>query len=690
MSNVVSETLARLLAMENLRVEHRKTQTAMFDLQNRILILPIFKTDMSKDVYDLLVGHEIGHGLETPAEGWHNAVVDSQNLKNKGKGFKSFLNVVEDARIERLIKSRYPGLRKVFHRGYKELFDKDFFGEVSKSPEKLLLIDRINLYYKVGALTMVTFSDKEMKFLKRIDAASSWKEVVEIAKDLYNYCEEELNKQQETFDFSNEFIDSEMEDEDNPDDEDTLHETGSGDSPYDEVESLTDNMFRERENEFIDEMSLDVHYVNLPIVDPFEHIISYKKLLKVGIVKGYGHAQQSELEKIALPNKLFQEFIEKNSKYVNYLAKEFELKKNAAQQVRARQHKTGVLDINKLHRYKFDQEIFKAVTTVPGGKNHGLVMFVDWSGSMQPNLASTIEQLLVLVFFCKKVNIPFEVFSFLSYFFEERIKECGDFETNPCKLSQGDLNINSGNYFSLAQLLSSDMKRSEFSDMVKQLLIVKELYSHSFRVQGKYSLRMSLGNTPLNETILFARYFVDMYKKQKKLDIVNTVVLSDGEGSFLSSKNFNNFYSSSPSRLIYVDPITKKQFASDVVSRFSGEQASLAQLKCFVQMVKECTGSNMIGFYIVGAPRHVGKFFKDKKDAEKYEQAIRKDKFVATQVAGFNEYYFIRDKNLQIENEELEIETGASKTKLLTAFKKNQSKKIMNRVILNRFIAQIS
>ena len=115
--------LAKLLAQENLTVEHKKVPTAYFDPKNRILCLPIWK-DMSADVYDLLVGHEVGHAWETPPEGWHSAI------EEKGKAFKSFLNVVEDARIEKLIKSRYPGLKAPMYRGYKELFDQDFIGAI--------------------------------------------------------------------------------------------------------------------------------------------------------------------------------------------------------------------------------------------------------------------------------------------------------------------------------------------------------------------------------------------------------------------------------------------------------------------------------------------------------------------------------------------------------------------------------
>jgi hypothetical protein len=72
--------LAKLMATENLRVEHANVQTAMFNLKTRTLTLPIWK-DMSGELYDLLTGHEVGHALETPEEGWHNAVVGSGKYK---------------------------------------------------------------------------------------------------------------------------------------------------------------------------------------------------------------------------------------------------------------------------------------------------------------------------------------------------------------------------------------------------------------------------------------------------------------------------------------------------------------------------------------------------------------------------------------------------------------------------------
>ena len=140
----VKGTLAKLLATENLTVEHRQVSTAYFDVNNRVLVLPIWKT-ASSTVYDLLVGHEVGHALYTPNEDFDGVS-------------KAFINVLEDARIERMMKVTYPGLRKSFFEGYRELWDMDFFGVKHDDQSKLALIDRINLYFKGNA--SIPFSDE--------------------------------------------------------------------------------------------------------------------------------------------------------------------------------------------------------------------------------------------------------------------------------------------------------------------------------------------------------------------------------------------------------------------------------------------------------------------------------------------------------------------------------------------------
>ena len=131
----VKGQLARLLATEDLIVEHRSVDTASFNVQTRVLTLPTWEK-AGEEVYDTLVCHEVGHALYTPdIEWWINNEVSA-----------SIVNIVEDARIERLMKRRYAGLSKTFFRGYSSLSEDNFFQLDGKDLTKFNLADRINLY----------------------------------------------------------------------------------------------------------------------------------------------------------------------------------------------------------------------------------------------------------------------------------------------------------------------------------------------------------------------------------------------------------------------------------------------------------------------------------------------------------------------------------------------------------------
>jgi hypothetical protein len=105
--------------------------------------------------------------------------------------------------------------------------------------------------------------------------------------------------------------------------------------------------------------------------------------------------------------------MEKDSmKTVNYLVKEFEMKKSADSYQRTSIAKTGVLDMLKMHSYKYNEDVFKRISIEPDGKNHGLVIFLDWSASMVYQHHNCFKQLLKIVWFCKRAGIKFEVYAF--------------------------------------------------------------------------------------------------------------------------------------------------------------------------------------------------------------------------------------------------------------------------------------
>ncbi|MBP06143.1 MAG: hypothetical protein CL728_05280 [Chloroflexi bacterium] len=189
------DVVGKLMSEENITIVHKRDiKTASFDISNRILFLPEF-VDVSEDVYDLLIGHEVSHALHTPERGWH------RSTEKKGANFKTFLNVVEDARIEKMIQKKFPGLKSSFKRGYKELYDMDLFGikyMVDEKKDKLLLIDRLNLYFKLGQIQSgVSFKKEEMHFVEDMDNLKTWKDVVDLAERLFEYCKEEQKEKQQ-------------------------------------------------------------------------------------------------------------------------------------------------------------------------------------------------------------------------------------------------------------------------------------------------------------------------------------------------------------------------------------------------------------------------------------------------------------------------------------------------------------
>ena len=222
-------TLAKLLAEEDIHVVHRRQSTAAFDVKNRELSLPIWK-EMSGSLYDLMVLHEVGHALYTPEDGWH------ESASNKGKGYKSFLNVVEDARIERKIKDKYPGGRRSFTEGYLDLIKKDFFGLRGVDLEDLNLIDRINLLTKVGSTAGCEFVGEEIKFVEMAEACVTWEDVVACATAIYEWSKENEVRTQEDQAVSTLPDDFDFGDEEEEGEEGEGSSSGQGDEEGDEEE----------------------------------------------------------------------------------------------------------------------------------------------------------------------------------------------------------------------------------------------------------------------------------------------------------------------------------------------------------------------------------------------------------------------------------------------------------------------
>jgi hypothetical protein len=702
----VKGTLAKLLATENLTVEHRKVSTACFDVDKRLLILPIWKT-ASNTVYDLLVGHEVGHALYTP----------NQDCKGVSK---AFVNVLEDARIERMMKVTYPGLRKSFFEGYKELWDRDFFGVKNDDPQTLSLIDRINLYFKGNP--NIPFADEEMVWINRAENTKTFEDVLQLSKELYDYVSE---KQEEPQEFppmpsskngekqadreieSSDDGESEQQSEEWPtendpeqdhrndrdfskDDADLETPSYQGSADIDETKSVTDEALAQALETLVDDNAKEWVYLNAP--DPkVEDFITPFNVTQYNLYNHFYDQTRDSVwhENVQYAVDHYNSFKKDTQKTVNYLCKQFEMKKSAEEYRRAATSKTGVLDTNKLHTYKYNDDIFKKVTVIPEGKNHGLVMYLDWSGSMQSQLLDTLKQTYNLIWFCKKSGIPFRVYAFQSGY------GYSDMDEN-ANQKEGQLAIASD--FRLLEFFSS---RQNAKSLDKSMQLV---YTQVFAMGGwrlSYLSEYTLGGTPLAEAVYCTRNIVNTMKKVERVSKVNVICLTDGESnpmSYVHRFEDDHPYRAGECKYQYLCHTRGKVFfLRDPKTGYTRKISHhpYETTKEIVSFYREITDYNWIGIRLCAKgdlTKLVREFAHDEIDA--IDKQWKKERFASIKNrAGFTESFYMPDKNIGMGSQDLEVKQKkevATKAELTRAFKKHMGSKMTNKTILNAFIEQIA
>ena len=687
--------LAKLMATENVLVEERKCSTASFDVKNRILTIPILDKKLSVELYDLFTGHEVGHALYTPLDGM-KAAIESKTV-NSG-----ILNVVEDVRIEKKIQSKFPGLRGSFLKAYNELLDRDFFSTVGKDLNQMNFIDRINMHSKGGAQLLIKFDDEEKELLNEVQNTETYNDVVVVAKRIQEFMKKQADQKREEqeqkfLSRQSEYGENgdEMEHSDDPfdfTDFDNFGENSSGfDDPDLDVKSFTDEAYRRNENRLLDQKSRDLTYLNVPEIDTKKAVLDFKEMYAKFLEDGG-----------TLDLEGFQKLRKESEKIVSYLVKEFEMRKNAEQLKRASISKTGDLNMSKIYSYGFSEDIFKRITVVPNGKSHGLVMFIDWSGSMQNHLKGTVKQLFNLVLFCRKVSIPYEVYAFSNNLHDaDSFAEPKNYRATP---KIGDMKLTD---FRLLNILSSRMGSSDFTTACAALCAFCN-YSN-LQTNRVIPHWFGLGSTPLNESIIAAMKIVPEFRNKYKLQKVHAVFLTDGEADAID--------------LVWVNKSDQRTQAMTVVpegiNRYDGavirhpatkEQAYIAQAhrnlmtKGLIELLKETVGCTVIGYYLLNfseMKRNRNNYFESASQLEEALINFRRNKFEIVKSAGYDEYYLLKsDSNPlhvwgkqvtdEFEEETFEVAENATRRGIASAFIKHNTNKMSNRVVLNRFINLIA
>jgi len=727
MQHDIKGKLAKLLATEDLVVEHKNVDTAQFNVESRVLTLPTWKIS-NEDVYDALVAHEVGHALFTPLREWFS--------EDKYESVPhSFVNIIEDVRIEKLMKRKYAGLAKTFYRGYGQLNEDDFF-EIDKPIDEFSFPDRINLYYKIGAFTVVEFDDTEQELVDRIEKVETFEQVLDLAKDLKEHClqekeqrlEEQLSQAlnipqeggTEEMDINDPSENEEEEEGDvdgNPrpeeeaaddfknqiEDDQDQQDAGGDEFDTETVDSLTKKL-----KDMVDTGSVESVYVQVPKINLDNIIVSTEEIREElnshwdtersarqeYLKEHYGLSindvyKTDDWENI---NAAYKKFKSDSAKEVNYLVKEFECKKSASAYARATTSKTGVLDCTKLHTYKYNEDLFKKVTVLPNGKNHGLIFILDWSGSMSEVLLDTCKQLLQLVWFCKKVNIPFDVYAFTNEWHNSyRYREEETDSRDHAEKVVGEMDV--AHEFGLLNFISDSSK--DFEQDCLNLFRLSGYYCGWRHSTYSVPRKVQLSGTPLNEAVVSLHQIIPAFRERTGVEKVNVSILTDGEAHQLRRNVLvNRPWEDKP--YLGQNAINANCFLRNrktgKVTRFSHSWSEFT--KILLDDVKDTYPEvNIIGFRILQR-REASQFIRTYlyggdywQDLDKKMAQWKKDKCFSLEGTGYAKYFAIAATALN-DDYDFEEETNEAMTKaqLKRAFVKSFKVKKSNKKILNEFV----
>lgn len=191
------DKFASLLAEKHMNiVRSSQCNTASISLETNTITIPFFSIK-DKDTFLVMLSHEVSHALHTPKDWYANVhmgetenTIDNDRASVRLK--RIILNIVEDIRIERLIRRKFPGFVSVYNRGYSKLLGLDFFS--LNQWDDFKLHDRINAYAKLGNMLPHTLSDFEMEVFKNVSDTETFEDVIEKANYLYELVKVEMVK----------------------------------------------------------------------------------------------------------------------------------------------------------------------------------------------------------------------------------------------------------------------------------------------------------------------------------------------------------------------------------------------------------------------------------------------------------------------------------------------------------------
>ena len=525
--NTSLSIFARALASENLSVSFDpEAPTASFDVDRRHLVMPVW--DVSDTLQTMLIAHEISHALWTPKARSMELLEQAEKDGYVIKLLHQIANVIEDVRIEKLMKEKYPGTRRDFFLGYKEIIDADLFKFSEMDFGKAGLINRMNLHFKweVPGFITLNLSPEEQEIADLIDAVVSFDDGFTLAKALYNHPSmDEIRKRMEEQAAQSEQGGGTDKQEGQSKDSQNGDGLGFMDTPS--------TLARKKGDTF---NATSITLSPLEDISPLvcttaDTLYEYERAV-TNPTPGYAPAAPVNIDN-------YRKFVRESDAFVRQLVAQFERRKAADEIRRERPKQTGMLNLDRLHQFRTHDDIFLSKIIKQDGKNHGIFFMIDFSGSMCNVLGDCILQVLQLVWFCEKAKIPFEVYGFTSgdtigprgAAIEAEIarrRNAGNFDINDLTLQNYKIaneKPNSVGYYG-TRLYGLASSRDSAADRERLLAYLYETYVAENTPRNRV---ISLGGTPTVEATMLATQFIKKWVVENNIQIPTVMIVTDGQ-----------------------------------------------------------------------------------------------------------------------------------------------------------------
>lgn len=531
------ESYSQMLSREGIRVNYSPDAiTASFNIKERSIELPMYSY-LGATECQLLTSHEVGHALFSK--------YDPDSFVEYGEKYGCLFNIVEDIYIESEIKKEYPGLREVFRNGYTSLNKENFFGIDPEKVGSYSFLDRLNLFFKIGHCIKVPFNQEESEIIvdcynlqsnddvlamcdrikKFQEQKKQEQEQEEQEQSAMSSCENEQEQEQEDQDRGQEEsyeTDTEEEPEQEQEQEDQEEQEpeepeGSNDIADQTQEGFTYKNFEESVSSELEEKQEknNINNASEAFVDT-DIVLDLNNIPESECVIDYTNETKFIVNAVKrFPNSRFNQRMQEDLEKLRSLGNEgdayFKMLKNAKRAKDVKLRNTGRIDTRRLAKYKTTETIFKKRIIQSKETNHGIVIMLDYSGSMNQQIKDVISQAILVCEFCKRNSIKFEIYLF------------GATTNSPNYMTCPNVvyKIADQNTYTPEMLYVYSVNAKDYSPHFEKSLN-KELYD---MLKDKFYLYMS--QTPM-ATATVASYYAIKRMKMANVDKTHLIFITDG------------------------------------------------------------------------------------------------------------------------------------------------------------------